>query len=65
MTRSRTTSPGEIAVHFKFTGRDAADLMRMAKESGKQRHGISGFVKSIVLHVIADDRAEHEGAPTR
>lgn len=53
--------PGDIDIEFRLSGQDAADLIRMAKDAGKHRNGLSAFARSIVLEVIADDRAAHAG----
>lgn len=54
------TRPGEIEITFRLSGQYAADLARMAKAAGKHRNGLSAFARSILLDVIADDRAAHE-----
>jgi hypothetical protein len=55
------TRPGEIELTIKLCGRDALDFVRMAQAAGKHRLAYTTFAKGLLLDVIADDRAAHEG----
>lgn len=59
------TRPGEIEITFRLSGQYAADLARMAKAAGKNRNSLSAFVRSILIEVLADDRAAHGPSVTR
>jgi hypothetical protein len=59
-----TARPGEIVVAFRLSGEPAKHLAAMAKEADPKKSltSISQFAKSLLLEVIADDRAAHETA---
>jgi hypothetical protein len=56
-----STRPGEIEFTIRISGRDALDFVRMAQAAGKHRLAYTSFARRLLLDVIADDRAAHEG----